>query len=177
MHDMASHAQLDAPKTLVRRAWALLRWIVMAQAAAAALAVLAMIAVTCVNVLLAKFGRPLKGADDLLYMAGGVAVAFSLPYTTAVKGHVAIEYFFHGLHRHARIAVDTLMRTLGIGLMSLLCWRSWLYGMQLHRVGEVSMSGEIPLFWLPMVIAAGCATTAAVILYNMLHPGREMIKP
>ena len=50
----------------------------------------------------------ITGALDLGKGCGALVIAGALPYTTAVKGHVAIEYFFHKLGRRGRIVVDTL---------------------------------------------------------------------
>ena len=99
------------------------------------------------------------------------------PYTTAVKGHVAIEYFFHKLPRRGRIAVDTVTRLIGMALFGTLAWYSALYGSSLRAAGEVSATLRVPIFWVPWVIAGSCALTVLVILLNMLHPGRELIKP
>jgi hypothetical protein len=39
------------------------------------------------------------------------------------------------------------------------------------------MTLQIPTFWVSYVIAASAGVVVLVILYNLLHPGREMIKP
>jgi TRAP-type C4-dicarboxylate transport system permease small subunit len=110
-------------------------------------------------------------------MAGAAAVAFALPYTTAVKGHVAIEYFFHKLNRTGRTVVDTLMRLVAMGMFSVAAWESARMAVKMRANNVLSMTLEVPLFWVPGVIAAGCAVTVLVVLGNLLHPGRELIKP
>ena len=154
-----------------------LRAVVLALAAVSGLAILAMIAVTCADVVLRAFGRPLTGAFDIVRVAGAVAIACALPYTTAVKGHVAIEYFFQKLNRPGRILVDTVCRLLVMGLFSVFTWQCVMYGNSLRRTGEVSLTLQIPMFWVTYVIAGACAVTVLVKIHNLLHPGREMIKP
>lgn len=143
----------------------------------AGLGVLVMMGATCLDVILRTFGRPLTGALDVVKVAGAVTIACALPYTTAVKGHVAVEYFFLKLGRRGRAVVDALARLVGMTLFSVLAWRSALYGISLRQSGQVTATLQIPLFWVPHVIAFSCAVTALVILHNLLHPGREMIKP
>ncbi|HOZ47909.1 MAG TPA: TRAP transporter small permease [Candidatus Hydrogenedentes bacterium] len=143
----------------------------------AGLGVLTMMVVTCLDVILRLFGSPLIGAYDIVRLAGAVTIACALPYTTAVKGHVAIEFFFQMLSRRGRILVDTLARSIGMGLFGLLAWQSVVYGNGIKSSGQVTATLQIPLFWLPYVLALCCGVVVLVIFHNLMHPGREMIKP
>jgi len=153
------------------------RGLVYALAAGAGLGILAMMGVTCVDVVLRVFGSPLTGAYDIVKLSGALTIACALPYTTAVKGHVAIEYFFHKLSWRGRVVVDTLARLLGMALFGVLAWQSVRYGMSLRRSGQVTLTLQVPVYWVPYVIAFSCGVVVLVILHNLLHPGREMIKP
>ncbi len=157
--------------------WTALHWVVMLLAVGAGLAVFVMIAVTSCDVVLRMTGRSIHGAYDIVRIAGAVTIACALPYTTAVKGHVAIEYFFHKLNNTGRLIVDTFCRLITIGLFGLLGWQSVLFGHSLRQSGSVSLTLEIPLYWVAYIIAASCTVTMFVTLHNLLHPGREMIRP
>lgn len=163
--------------TLIDYVWAVLRILVLGSAAIAGVAVLAMMGVTCVDVALRALGRPFTGAYDLVMIAGTIAIAGALPYTTAVKGHVAVEYFFHKLNFIGRVLLDTLCRLTVLGLFGVFAWQCLLHGHTLKRTGQITLTLGIPLFWLSYVIAVACMLTMLVVLYNLLHPGREMIKP
>lgn len=154
-----------------------LRGAVVALAGLSGLGLMAMIAITCGDVIMRAFGRPIVGSYDLVRICGALTIACALPYTTAVKGHIAIEYFFHKLPPLGRIAVDTLTRLLGIALFGLLASRSALYGRQLYEAGETSQTLALPVFWIPYVIAVCCALVMLVILHHLLHPGRPMVAP
>ena len=145
----------------------------------AGLGVLTMVAVTCIDVILRLPGinRSLFGAYDIVKITGALTLAATLPYTTAVKGHVAIEYFFHKLNRRGRIVVDTIIRLMGMTLFVFLSWRSFIYGLSLYRTGQVSQTLQLPVFWVPYVIGFCCGIVVLVIGHNLLHPGQEMIKP
>lgn len=136
-----------------------------------------MVLVTALDVVLRVFRISLTGDYDITKIAGAITIAAALPYTTAIKGHVAIEYFFHKLGRRGRVIVDSVMRLLGMTLFSFLAWQSVQYGNALKRSGEVSLTLQLPVFWVPYVLAVSCVLVVLVTLYHLLYPGKEMIKP
>lgn len=155
----------------------LVRALVMALALLGALAVLAMMAVTCVDVVMRLLGSALRGSEDLVSVAGAVAAGGALPYTTAVKGHVAVEFFFHRLGQTGRVVVDTLMRLLGMGLFAWLAKCCVQLGHGYRASAEVYPTLPIPKAAVLYLLSFCCVVVVLVILHNMLHPGREMIKP
>ncbi|HQJ49828.1 MAG TPA: TRAP transporter small permease, partial [Verrucomicrobiota bacterium] len=130
-----------------------LRALVMALAYVACASLMVMVLVTSAEVVLRLFRLSLTGAYDIVKIAAAITIAAALPYTTAIKGHVAIEYFFHKLGRRGRIVVDALMRLAGMALFSLLAWGCVDYGHSLRTRGEVSMTLQLPIFWVPYVLA------------------------
>ncbi|MBI5384914.1 MAG: TRAP transporter small permease [Verrucomicrobia bacterium] len=138
---------------------------------------MAMVLVTTCDVVLRIFRSSFKGAYDIVCIAAALTVAASLPYTTAIKGHVAIEYFFHKLGRRGRLVVDTIMRVLVIALFCLLAWQSVKYGNSLKSSGTVSMTVQLPIFWVPYVLAASCVLVVLITFYHLTHPGKELMKP
>jgi TRAP-type C4-dicarboxylate transport system permease small subunit len=154
-----------------------LKGLVLALAGVSGLGILAMIGVTCADVVLRAFGGGLTGSYDLVKISGGIAIAASLPYTTAVKGHVAIEFFFQKMRPIGRIVVDTICRLMVICFFIVVTWQCLVFGAKLHRTHEVSLTLQIPVFWVAYVLAFCAGVTVLVKIHNLLHPGREMIKP
>lgn len=167
----------SGPVSLAERWCQILRVLVNLLAGLAGASLMLMVLVTSLDVVLRVFRISLTGAYDIVKIASAVTIAAALPYTTAVKGHVAIEYFFHKLGRRGRVVVDTFMRLLDMSLFSLLAWQSVLYGNRLKLSGEVSLTLQLPVFWVPYVIAASCGLVVLITLYHLLNPGRELIKP
>lgn len=171
-------SKATATLALAGRAYVVVvKWLVRVLAGLAGLAVLAMMVITCVDVLLRRLGQPLHGAYDMVRLASVVTIACALPYTTAVKGHVAIEYFFLKLRRPGRLVVDTLARLAAIALFAVLARQCVAYGQRLRQSGEMMPTLSVPVFWVPYLIAFCCAVVVLVIFHNLTHPGREMIKP
>jgi TRAP-type C4-dicarboxylate transport system permease small subunit len=154
-----------------------LRALVKALAYVAGVSLMVMVLVTSAEVVLRIFRVSLTGAYDIVKIAAAVTIAAALPYTTAIKGHVAIEYFFHKLGRRGRTVVDALMRLGGMALFSLLAWGCVDYGNSLRAKGEVSMTLQLPVFWVPYVLAFSCALVVLIKAYHLTHPGKPMIKP
>ena len=132
--------------------------------------------VTCLDVVLRIFRSPLIGAYDIVKIAGTITIAAAMPYTTAVNGHVSIEYFSLKLPPKSRVVVNSLVRTLGIALFAFLAWQSINYGTSLEKSGQVTSTLQLPVYWVPYVLAFSCAVVVLVILYNLLHPGKEIIE-
>lgn len=137
-----------------------------------ALALMALI--TCGDIILRILRIPAKGAYDLVRLCGAITVSCAVPMTTAMKGHVAIEYFFHKLNRRWRVIVDSLMRSIICIGFAVAAWSSFRYGLQFLKNGEVTNTIEVPVFWVPWLMSAAFAVTSLVILFHLIYPGREL---
>ena len=154
-----------------------LRGLIHVLAVVGGLAVLGMIVVTVADVVGRRFGLPVKGAYDLVRVLGAVAMGCALPLTKAVKGHIAIEYFFQKMGRRGRAVIDTAMRLVLLALFGLLTWEFILQGMNFQQSGEVTATLHMPMFWVPWLAALACLITAGVTLWHLMHPGRSMMRP
>jgi len=153
------------------------RALVHALAIVAAMGIIIMMLVTCAEVILRIFRVRVIGVVDLVCVAAAVSSAAAIPYTTACKGHVAIEYFFQKLSRSGRIIVDRICRVLVMLLFGFLAVEFVRYGTSLKAKGQVTPTLQMPDFWVPYVLAVSCAVVCLVTVYHLFHPGKELIKP
>jgi TRAP-type C4-dicarboxylate transport system permease small subunit len=153
-----------------------LRLVARGLAGVAGAAILVMIIVTCVDVVMRYCGSPLPGAYDIVNLAGTLTIACGLPYTTAVKGHVAIEFVYHKLGPRGRVVLDTLIRLLILVLFVVLAWQSLQYGFTLREKGQVSPTLKMPEFWVAYVVSLSCAVMVLITLHHLFHPGKALIK-
>ena len=159
-----------------RYVWTL-RLVVSVLAAVAALAIVVMILVTCVDVVGRRVGFPLTGTYDIVELLGAIMIAGALPYTTACKGHVAIEFILQKLSRRGRIILDMFVRPPVILMFAFLTWRFVLYGQELKASGQGTLTLQWPVFWLPYWMAICTAVMIPVLVYSFIHPDKELMKP
>ncbi|MDR2589023.1 MAG: TRAP transporter small permease subunit [Spirochaetales bacterium] len=140
-------------------------------------AIFGMIGVTVTDIVLRLFKSGVTGAYDIVCTAGAVSLACALPYVTAVKGHIAIEFCYRKAGRLGRIIMDSLFRLILLVLFALLVYRNIGYGIYLFSTGQVMLTLRTPIFWLPFLLSASFALVLVVTFYHLLHPGKGMIKP
>ncbi len=156
--------------------YAFLRKLIIALAIISGLAVVAMIGVTVVDVVLRIFRTGIRGAYDIVRVAGVIAITCSLPYVTAIKGHIAIEFFYHRFAKRGRLALDIFFRVISLGLFGLLVYQNIGYGKMLLDSRQVMPTLAIPVFWIPWMISFSCLLIFLTVLYHLFHPGKELIK-
>jgi len=157
--------------------WGGVAALVRAFAVVSAVALGAMALLTCADVAMRMAGFAFTGAYDIVGIFAVLAVAGALPLTTAMKGHVAIEFFFGKLGRRTRLAVDSVMRATMIAALGFAVRGFWLQGVKIRVANDVSSTLQIPLFWTYWVLAAACALTAVVVVFHLVKPGKEMMRP
>ena len=148
-----------------------------ALAAIAGLAMLAFLTLTLADIIGRKLGTPIRGAVDVVQLLACLCASAALPYVTAVKGHIAVEYFFQRFSRPARIFWDTINRLLVITLFMYLSWSCFQHGARLYATHAVGLSLNIPIFWVLHIMGISFCLAILVVIFNLTHPGREMIRP
>ncbi|MCE5185544.1 MAG: TRAP transporter small permease [Planctomycetaceae bacterium] len=123
------------------------------------------------------FKSPVRGANDLVSVFAAITLAASLPYTTSLKGHVAIEFLFLKLSRRGRRIGNVLVHSVIAVLFALFAWQSIIYGNAMFLKNQSMVTLRWPLFWVPYIIALCCAATVLVVLEHIAYPDEELIKP
>jgi TRAP-type C4-dicarboxylate transport system permease small subunit len=148
---------------------------VLAMAVVGGVGVLAMMLITCVDVVGRILNHPLKGAYDLVCASSVVAIAGALPYTTAAKGHVAIDLLMLKLPKAARRWLQAAMSVVLVAMLGLLAWECLSLGLELRERGNVSPTLQMPVFWMPCVIGVSCAVSAWVLAHQAIRPQEKVV--
>ncbi len=143
----------------------------------AGVSVLLMMIITVADVILRIFNIGITGAYDLVRACGVIAVACALPYVTAAKGHIAIEFFYQKCNHQGRLILDSLFRMCSLLIFGGLTIQTFLHGLSLYRSGEVFPNLGMSVYWIPFVISFNCLLMMIVFIYHLIHPGKEYIKP
>ena len=130
----------------------------------AAVAVAVMMILTCVDVTLRLFRHPIPGTYEIVGLLGAVVIAFSLAYTSAEKGHIAVEFLVQKFPRNVQVFITIINDLIGTALFGLIAWQSILYAFDLKQSGEVSMTIQMPIYPFVYGIATGCGLLCLVLL-------------
>ena len=114
-----------------------------------------MMVLTVSDVILRSFKRPILGTYEIIAFSGAVAIGFSVPITSWMRGHVNVDILTSTLSPRVRDALNIGTRCLVIALFLIMSWRLISYGMNLHRVREVSMTLQLPFY--PVAYGLGLA--------------------
>jgi len=131
---------------------------------AAAAALVGMMLLTCADVVMRRsFNHPIPGTYEIVGLLGALLISFALAYTTAQKGHIAVEFLVQRLSKKIQRVIDAVNQLLGIMLFVIVAWQSVLYAMDLKESGEVSMTVQMPIHPFVFGIAIGCALVSLVL--------------
>lgn len=121
------------------------------------------VALTMADVVLRAFKRPIPGTYEMVGFLGALAIGLSLPITSWKRGQIYVDSFIARLPAPGRNAFNGATRAMGIVLFVLVGWNLLLYGADLQRSGEVSLTLQLPFY--PVVYAVGvCSLFEALVL-------------
>ena len=127
-------------------------------------AVFAMMLLTCADVVLRFFRRPIPGTYELVAQLGGIAVAFAMAHTTAVKGHVAVSIVVSRFSARIQSIIDGVTALLGLGVFALASYKLFLMGREYQLSNHVSATLQLPLYTIVYSIAGALAVVCLVLL-------------
>jgi len=140
-------------------------------------AVLGMMLITCMDVVLRFFRKPIPGTYELVAYLGGIAVALSMAHTTLSKGHVAVSILVRRFSNVWQNAIDSFTSILGCGLFAVAAWKIMLMGWDYQVNGHVSMTLQVPLY--PVAYGMGIAlVVVSLVLFvtSLKHFGKVIGK-
>lgn len=140
---------------------------------AACFAIVVMMLLSCADVTLRFFGAPIPGTYEMVGFLGALIVSFSLAHTSLQRGHVAVELIFEKFPLRAQAIVDAFGNLASTILFGLIAWQSLVYGLDLQRSGEVSLTLQMPLHPFVYGIAAGCGLLSLVLLVDFIRSFRR----
>jgi TRAP-type C4-dicarboxylate transport system permease small subunit len=105
-----------------------------------------MTALTCADVILRIFRRPILGSYEIVEFMGATAAGFALAYTTLKRGHVSVSILVALFSKRVQTIIYLILQLVGISLFALLSWECIRYGNDLRSANEVSLTLELPFF-------------------------------
>jgi len=127
-----------------------------------------MMFLTVADVILRSFKKPIVGTYELVAFSAAVAIGFSLPLTSWMRGHVYVDLFTVRLSSKVRAMLNIATRCIVLTLFLLIGWRLIRYGINLHRVKEVSMTLQLPFYPVAHGLGVCCFIQCLVMLCDIV---------
>lgn len=115
------------------------------------------------------FGRPFRGGYELTELAMSLIVAFGLPYTAVVRGHVSVDLFSRWLdHPSIRWLTGLVYLSCAV-LLAFVAWQATKYAMGSLRWGDLTNMMRVPKFPFQLAVAISMALFALVMLLQSVR--------
>jgi TRAP-type C4-dicarboxylate transport system permease small subunit len=138
----------------------------------AAAAVVFMMLITTADVIMRVFRHPILGTYEIVGFTGVVVIAFSLPYTSIQKGHIAVEFLVQRLPWLARVIINIINACVSIVLFAVIAWQCAKYAETMNISGEVSSTLQMPTYPFLYGISFGCLLLCVVLFIELLRQFR-----
>jgi TRAP-type C4-dicarboxylate transport system permease small subunit len=142
-----------------------------------AAAVVFIMLLTCADVVMRLFNRPIPGTYELVGYFGAVIVAFALAYTFVERGHISVELLVDHVPARPRAFIEGTGYLLSAVLFGLLAWQCQVYAMDLIETGEVSPTIGIPTWPFVFSLTVGCGMLSLVLFLDALRQMKRGLAP
>ena len=109
-----------------------------------AICLMGMTLLTCADVIGRYLGHPIFGSVEIVGFFATLAVAFALPHTHELRGHIGVEILVRTFSVKTQAIIDLSTNIAAFILFAIVTWRMILYAGTIRRSGEVSMNLEFP---------------------------------
>jgi TRAP-type C4-dicarboxylate transport system permease small subunit len=122
---------------------------------------------TCADVVLRFFRHPIPGTYEVVGYAAALAIGFTMPFTSWMRGHVSVDSMIGLLPKGARSVFHVVTRLLAISLFVLLGWNLVRFGLDLRASGESSPTLELRFYPVVFGLALASFVEVAVLLGDL----------
>lgn len=132
-------------------------------------AIIAMMMLTCADVVLRFFRRPIPGTYELVCFLGAVSVAFAMAHTTIEKGHVSVSFVVDLFPKKIQDIIECLTSSFGLSLFAFITWQSMIYANDLRLHNEVSLTLKLPFYPFVYGIGFSAAIVCLILLCDLIN--------
>ncbi len=143
----------------------------------AALFLAAMVLLTCSNIALRLFSKPVKGTIELMGLFGAVVAGTALGATQMRKENIAVDILVNNFSPSVRRVLRIINSLLCMLFFSVTSWKiaDWAYTFYIS--GEVTETLRIVFYPFTLAVAIGTAALAVVFLSVIVTTFNEYRKP
>lgn len=148
------------PGDLIERGYRLIALAAFACLASAAL-------VTCLDIVLRRFGAAVVGVVDLVQLLVMAGAYLAIPFAFLKDGHVTVDLLTSRLPARAAAACRALGAALSVVFLLAIARYGFDAAMQQHAYGDRSHTMGIPIlwYWTPLLFGAALSVLATALIF------------
>ncbi len=120
------------------------------------------------NIIGRKIWKPIFGVYDYVSYIGVIIVSFSIAYCALQKGHTQVELFMARFSKKTQSIIDFFTNLISLGIFMLTSWQLVVFGNDMRKAGELSMTSLTPFYPFIYAISIGCALLCLVIISDII---------
>ena len=128
-----------------------------------------MMFLTCADIVLRLFRRPILGTYEIVGFLGAMVVGLAMAQTTLERGHVAVQVVVTRLSPQVQEVIYLITHLLSLLLFALLAWECVRYGNDFRASGEVSLTIRMPFYPVVYGIAFSAAVVCMVLFVDIMQ--------
>lgn len=122
------------------------------------------------------FRLPLPGVFDAVSLLELLIVAFAIPFTHVLRGHVRIEFFVNRLGKRAQVIVITIAALVALVLFVAMAWQMFVFSRTIQVAGVIAPTMQIPISPITYTVAISFCLMCLLLLGQLLRTVKEVIK-
>jgi len=128
-----------------------------------------MMCLTCADIVLRLFRRPIPGTYEIVGFLGAMVAGLAMAQTTLERGHVAVQVVITRFSPRTQEIIYLITHLLSFVLFALLAVECVRYGNDFRVSGEVSLTLRMPFYPVVYGIALSAAVVCLVLVVDMLQ--------
>ncbi len=143
------------------------KWLNRASVFMASLFLAAMVVLTCANITLRLFGRPVRGTYELMALFGAAVTALALGITQSRNENIAVDILINTFPAAVRKLLRFVNNLICCVFFSMAAWKIADWAGTVKTSGEVTETLRIQFYPFTYLVAAGCGLLALVFLTEL----------
>jgi TRAP-type C4-dicarboxylate transport system permease small subunit len=123
---------------------------------------------TITDVILRGVSTPIVGTYELVALLGAVTIGFSMPQTALRRAHIYVDTLIVRFPTAWRNGFEITTRCLVILLFLIIGWNLFVYGSDLQKSGEVSLTLQLPFYPVAYGVGICCLVQCLVMVGDIL---------
>jgi TRAP-type C4-dicarboxylate transport system permease small subunit len=137
--------------------------------------VIVMVAVTCADVLGAKFFLlPVPGSTEIVSLAQVATIVFAVAATQLHKGHISVEIFYMKMPPRTQALTSAVTSCLGLILFLVLIYQGIQLGNAFLAAREVTATVQIPFYPFAYGFALAIVPVALILFIDLIDALKEL---